>query len=107
MNKIPMPRGYDLEAVGKIRSEAQRSFRQEHIAAFGNFLGPEISRDMVRHVLMALKGVEADPLIAVKCTSGNCRGRRKGGNGNDVWIDSGSLPEYEAGTFRPVCNECS
>jgi len=44
--------------------------------------------------------------IAVKCTAGNCRGRRKGGNGFDVWIDASRLHEYEAGTFRPKCNEC-
>lgn len=44
--------------------------------------------------------------VVVKCTSGNCRGRRYCGNGFDVWIDASRLPEYEAGTFRPMCNEC-
>lgn len=58
--KIPMPRGCDLEAVDKIKRAAQRSFRQEHIAVFGNFLGPEISRDMVRHVLMASQALNLE-----------------------------------------------
>jgi len=46
------PDGYDFETIEKIAIEAQRLLEAEHVRMFGNFSGPEISRDMVRWILI-------------------------------------------------------
>jgi len=53
MITVKMPDGFSLDDCQEIASEAENTLAAEHIEVFGNFLGPEISRDMVRHILMA------------------------------------------------------
>lgn len=40
--------------------------------------------------------------VQVYCTSGNCRGKRNGGKGFEVWVPEGSSPNGN----RHFCNEC-
>lgn len=49
---IQQPDGYTLEELSQIAEEATSRFKHEQIEVWGNYNGIEISRDMVRQVLI-------------------------------------------------------